>query len=901
MSKHIRIVAAGKEVTLPPDFSLDIELVNPIFNNDVKSGSLPFSIELSKNRHLVKNIEDVKSDVRAMEVEHTPCLVYVDDVLYHSGEIEVSENQEIKDTLDASINSYIKSLDELVSDMDCQDVPVKDKIQIGEGLGELLADYKFRTQIVVAYQTKVTKARIVLVSEEDDDSRLENPKMDVPVIGFSVPVEYQESAQDVHHILVERDQNGPVVLHDFTNVSAPYPDKAFCNARVCYKHNRLQDENSSSGGVDEKNPLYVLDAKRPGTGVCFYVLYFLDCLFAHLGLSYSNERLMSVEDMKRLAFYTTRCECDIERKYPSIFPDDYDLNSVTEINKWLSERGETFGTSYLKEPEFKGRKPTYYPEAASGNVVSEKEITKIDFIFDHSPQLPSLNVYAGTEVSAIKGRKLIGFPPGTFPSSVPISNIVAMAYSAVGTVRANIMKMYANNKNFPETSVKDVIDSMWASFGVRFVLDSENKKVDAYYIRDVLRSDKAPRTLNCKVLSVTKKVEKVSGFRMRYAAESNPKDQSKNVRDGVRDYETAFNYLMSASPIVSETEGKSLQYEDVLSKGGSVADINCYVTPYTGNAYRWKVDKEAKTVGDARVNLFEVASYKGISKGDCSSRNEDFIVDVTSRFDPIIFSDVNGSLSAGAQDAENIYAAFVDEDMLNENDVCKITFAMGNALVDFPLEASILTLEKWDPSSSENGDSPLQHYDWGNSIAVMRGGGSDARIIYYDDNYDGFGNSKYRVVSGTYAMTSDSMDTYGNQYDYVPDESDESTDDFGDGERFSLKITAYKHDEQGNPLTDGQGNILCADDERDEHGNIVNKIRSRGLFDTFMAEYCHLMLNRKVYVVRALCEVAALTEIPSGWCDRWKVGDMVCWINKVKTHATVSAGLEEVELEVYCL
>ena len=54
---------------------------------------------------------------------------------------------------------------------------------------------------------------------------------------------------------------------------------------------------------------------RPQSGICFYVLYFLDCLFAHLGVSFDNSALMAVEDMRHLCFFTTHCKYDEEVKY----------------------------------------------------------------------------------------------------------------------------------------------------------------------------------------------------------------------------------------------------------------------------------------------------------------------------------------------------------------------------------------------------------------------------------------------------------------------------------------------------------------------------------------------------------------------------------------------------------
>lgn len=77
------------------------------------------------------------------------------------------------------------------------------------------------------------------------------------------------------------------------------------------------------------DPYYILEADRMQSGICFYVLYFLDCLFNALGLNYDNEDLLSVGDMKRLCFFTTHCKYDIERKYPD--KTDYDFRTRLQL------------------------------------------------------------------------------------------------------------------------------------------------------------------------------------------------------------------------------------------------------------------------------------------------------------------------------------------------------------------------------------------------------------------------------------------------------------------------------------------------------------------------------------------------------------------------------------------
>lgn len=85
------------------------------------------------------------------------------------------------------------------------------------------------------------------------------------------------------------------------NVSDPWPIRPFCNVRLC---------------ASNENGYYkILGAKRPFSGVCFYVMYFLECLLKQLEFQADINQLTSMEDMARLAFFSTQCHVSYGREY----------------------------------------------------------------------------------------------------------------------------------------------------------------------------------------------------------------------------------------------------------------------------------------------------------------------------------------------------------------------------------------------------------------------------------------------------------------------------------------------------------------------------------------------------------------------------------------------------------
>lgn len=863
MNNHLAIRIKGRFLSLLPDTSVDIEDSNPYFNDVQETYSYSFEVPLDGNREVLGNVDDVQSDLRLVEHENNEMSILVDGIPLRNGKVATADDQEIADRVSISMCSNVRSLSDYFSDLECQDIPVIDKLQIGEMIGNVTASFTARCTLKTKNSGKTGFLSWSWERTRQDKGETKGDvELELPALGFSVPgicVEdsnhYSNGSNGEHDAANGKD---PTFLTRFTNVTDEYPKAKFCNARVCYMHYKENEDGTSSDIVDLSgtgenshfNPYLVLEADRPQSGVCFYVLYFLDCLFHYLkdyGISYDNQHLLSVADMKRLAFFTTKCKYDLERKIQN--KDDFDYKSLDQINRWLSSRN----TGARLEVKWEKSKSV-------GGLKYNGEFYKVG---DKLPDGTTLR-YADIEVSNV---------------SVD--------------VQANIMKMFANSQNFPEDSVQSIIDSLWASFGIRFFLDQESMVVTPRFIRDIFRDRDEPVVMHCTVISARKMSEKITGFRMSYSAESDRREQDANVTNGVRDYDTSYDYKDYRRIKSDET------YQQIITHCG-VSDMSLYVDKTTGNKYRVKVDGDATTQSEFHPVIFEVGQFKGVEIGDCSPEMEDFVEELSSGFQPVDFNDVNGRLekaagtdnqtevrsdqtgekayisSLNASDKEQVLAAFVSEDMWHEYCERRIQTAFGDDYVDMYLVETSRTKEAFDPESSDEGISPLQEYDWGTSIAVMRGGGTDATIQYYDYDYDGFGSAKWRMVPGVYGMSSDSIDCWGAVYDY-----NGTAPGVGDGERFSLKIRAYIND----PET---GEQLC-----DE------KVARRGLYDTFMAEYSHFLLNRKVVKLEVQCEVAELLNIQ--WAKRYRIGDYVGWINKINTHITGENGIESVTIEMYVL
>lgn len=216
--------------------------------NEQGTFSFPFELPYEENRHLFGSIGEPDGLTRLQELDGKSFELYFDDVLLYYGAVETNDEEEITDTIPLNFVSGNALLKDMIEGMKASDVEVKDKIYLGYTIERCRYEYNSGNQF-----TEVSKP------------------LDTDVF----------------------------MVYENANVTYPYPSKPYCNVRICY-----QPENS--------NGYKMLSAERPWSGVCFYVAYFLDCLWKMLDLVVGRNDLLSYEDFNRLAFFTTKCEVDIE-------------------------------------------------------------------------------------------------------------------------------------------------------------------------------------------------------------------------------------------------------------------------------------------------------------------------------------------------------------------------------------------------------------------------------------------------------------------------------------------------------------------------------------------------------------------------------------------------------------
>lgn len=719
MSQGLALQIAGKWASLSEDASVSIECSSPVWGNG-SSFSFPFELDVESNRHIIGNADQITGESIYDALDGKKAVLYTLGIPVYYGIIKLDDEVEIADgKVEITLISGNLTFEEMIADMNCQDVELIDKIEIGQELRAIM--YTF------------------------SDLSTKQIEMNVGLKKFIVDV------------------NGA------TNISLPYPQKKYCNVDLC-----IQDKNA-------KDRKYIKIGAKPANGICFYLLYFLDCLFHKLQISVAENTIPSMEDMNRLALFSTACEYSTEVGGVSTLP--------------LADFGVTYAKALI----------------------------------------------------------------GGYVESAPEWSMAAESKKAEPLINT----MYATSKNFPDTKVSDVINGLKEAFGIVFIFDESSQQVRLLYTRDILRSDKVIK-LHADVYDAVKLEQRIDGFQLSYTA-------------GAED-DTAFHY--NDYKKVDDTKDYA-----TIRKSISPYDQTLYIDKKTGNAYRVKIDEESLEDSEKEMNpsYFEVAQFVPAQYGDCS--NEEWVEKKEIPFNPIILNDISIKKENSAEDVAPEYAVFLPVEMGDKKTISETSKIQGDLgqfsmtsggvghIIRVTQAKSTIKFNGYDYQDNGKG-SPINEYNAGFTLGILRPG-SDSQVVESEANYDGEGNSKYYFVATNAVFSSDSVDHYGNVYDYNGTEPD-GVDQTG---RFSLKPRAEKPNPDGGfyPITESYA-------------------QKRGLFNKFWAEYAYFVVNRNCVRITCHMELADLLNID--WITRYNIDGYVGFINKYR-YSVGSTGISEVEIELY--
>ncbi len=782
---------------LPEDASITITDTSEVFaSGDVWSHS--FRLNVRANAHIFGTSGDMHGSRLHEQVGRRRARLWVEGIALYYGYMRLDDEAEVDDegNVDVSFESGHKTFDEMIEGAKANQVPMMGDVQIGMAL----------------WRKRWTRYRVRLTAsvdgwEETDEDRLRKLTFSGTVthdgsewlqFGYDGESEGNSSQQYPRMVFpngsfADYGGDGPDEDADHVNTDSPYDDShPYCNVALCYQRTGYQKKNPDGSVYDDyssepeaQRGYEVMPANRVNSAPNFFVIYWIRALMKHLGIHIDENQMMDVEDLRRLFFVNTRC--------------------AYEEPESLSGTDRTRYGRYVQEDQ-QGRLVPEYIDSRR-NVRAEE------------------SGFTGENVRITWGAGVVL----SGKASVAVSDIEGWSdqdKSDYVSHNSFFHRAYATSDCFPDADVSEVIKAIETGFGVRFLFSDSYQRVRIVLLRNVFRGGDV-QEIACEVLTQGKKENCIRGFRMTYGDSEDTAFYYKGFADKLPHKKKLW--ADSSDRHDYSHWDLDADYAKLIHKI-SAFDKTCYVTGNTGNAFGIKVDKDAKRYDELHPSLFEYAGFMDAEDGDCTGE-EGTIETVQVGFAPAVMNDVNFEQERSNGDTTQRFALFVDESMRPRRpdlkdgkdyddprtvyDIDKLfgddspasgmksddgivkpgEFAITSDMyasrsgveaevrctpwgllpiscrIAFDIDGHInegyrlYLQDNFEPNDS--GVSPVETKDWGLTLGIMRGSGSDAYVGYTADPDDGEGNDTWEVVAGSNATVHpDTCDSYGNEWDY---------------------------------------------------------------------------------------------------------------------------------------
>lgn len=799
----------SKYAILPDDASISITDTSEIFGSgDIWSHSFTLNVHL--NAHIFGTSGELHGSRLHEQIDKRKARLWVMGLPLYMGYLHLADETDVSKNgdVDVTFESGRKTFEQMIDGGKANQVPLLNDVLIGMALWrerDVEVSVKAYLGFVVnANNTGTAKlpiwypypdssgstATTITFSNHTTKKATRYPRMVFPKGEFAT---YASGAA------------GAKVTVNQLNTDSPYDDShPYCNINLCYQKHGYPTVDGVTDYGSEEQELREYDtapANRVNSAPCFYVLYWLRCLMKYLGIRINENQMMGIEDMRRLFLVNTNCAYEE--------PKDFDRTGEDIDERYGSFTTYTDGAGNAKDYIAELLESTVDKEE-SANIpleVTEWEV-KDGNNFRPVPSGDPLDVQKAW-IWIMKQKTLTDEEKQEY-----IANNRFYHYA------------YATSDCFPDVDISEIISALENGFGIRFLFDNNYQNVRVVLLRNLFR-DQDTQNIKGDILSAEKSESNVRGFRMTYGKGD---EDTAFYYKGFADKLSSEKTLWADKSDTHDYSHWNLDasYQNLI-KNISAFDKTCYVTKNNGNAYGIKVDKDAKRYKDLHPSLFGFADYMDAEDGICSGEEES-VHEVNVGFTPAIMNDVNFDEERSTESTNQKFALFVDAEMRSRRpdledleppssyndsdavyDVNKIEnkqkklglFAINSDLITdsgielegtlraqsvlyprdgwvhfyvFKFQARSLESyinegirlylqDNYEPN--DDGVSPLETHDWGLTLGIMRGSGSDAYVNYMGDPDDNEGNSAWDIAPGSNVTAHpDTCDNYGRTWDY---------------------------------------------------------------------------------------------------------------------------------------
>lgn len=936
---------SSKFACLEPDASISVTKTSYVFGKgDV--WTYQFTLNVDANAHIFGTAGDLHGSRLHDQIDRRKARLWVEGLPLFLGYLKLGDEAEVdKDgNVDVSLESGHKTFDDLIEGAKANQVPLMDEVMFGValwrkryvniglkiGLSAVLGDGSTTEPQLLKHHPRMTKGDIAediipfFADGEDDNVAVQDyPRMVFPKGDF---------------ISLTAGKSGSF---DCLNVDQPYtedvngnPQHPYCNVALCYQkygYDKKQADGSLqpdySSEPEAQRGYEEMPANRVNSAPNFYVIYWLRCLMKHLGIHVEENQMLDVQDLCRLFMVNTKCAYKVPKHVRKTPTDDFDRR----IGRYQFQAGrrlvpEQFVPHSNSSDRWDNPKKLIKIEDCAFTVGDGYHVTEWSG--------PAIKGFVATtwEVAGLQDEQKADYERQNnylhdaiatsecFPD-VDISEVIKALEDGFGIrflfsddyqrVRIVLLRNLFRSRDVQEIKC-DVTEVTKTENSIRGFRMTYGESDDTHFYYKGF-ADKLPHKkelwqdnsdthdyshwdLNAVYKNL---LNRVSAFdKTCYVTPETGNAWGIKVDKNAKRYEELHPSLFEYAGFMDAEDG------DCTGEEETIDTITVGFKPAIMNDCNWENERSTGTE-EQRFALFvdEQMRPRRPDLGDLDAPK--------SYNDPDAFYDVDDSLYARDLTGYAFKKMMADDGIVKPGEFAITSdvyaqasglyadiyipvgpyggeegFVQGISIDGHANEGFRLYLQdNYEPN--DDGVSPIETHDWGLTLGIMRGSGSDAYVRYSPDPDDQEGNDTWEAKAGS-SITAhpDTCDNYGNLWDY-----NGTGGDVGDKEgRISLKLRAEKLNPYYDPtLPESSTNKRYLDIEDAD-------LRQRGLMDQFYKEYSLWRRKSRIANETVRMELAQLLAIDM--TKRVKVGDVTGFVKKMQYTISNKTGLGDVTMEI---
>ena len=818
----------SKYAVMPKDTVISLTDTSEIFaSGDV--WSLSFTLNAYANAHIFGTAGDMHGSRLHEQVDRRRARLWVEGLPLLLGYLRLDDEAEVdgEGNIDVSFESGQHTFDDMIEGAKANQVPMMGDVDIGMAL---LRERLVHLRVgLVAYAVFDNSYRSTSNGSDvyyEDGGRIETT---IP-FDVDGELETQAVQQYPKMVFPKGDftdiQRGGTEHVNRLNTDVPYtednngvPTYPYCNVALCYQKYGY-DKKAEDGTVmpfyneepEAQRGYEYMPANRVNSAPNFYVIYWLKALMKHLGIYIEENQMMDVEDLRRLFFVNTKCayEVPLTEKIRNGYSERYGKYHFHGSGSIVPERlGERRETIKLEDTALKA---------------TNMEVGHIRWYdIDNPPKVDHMNVYVADirewdqmEKDAYRHENGILHKAYATSECFPdtdIKEVISALENGFGIrflfsddyqrVRIVLLRNIFQGRDVQDIGCDIISDSKMENSIRGFRMTYGNTEDTQFYYKGfadklphkkpyfIDDSDKHDYSKFDLTADYGELITKISAFdKTCYVTPENGNAYIIKIDKDAKRYDELHPSLFEGAGFMDAEDG------DCSGEEETIETVTLNFAPAIVNDVNFEDERDGKATGGDRqrfalfvdaamrprredlkdlpndsqpgVKSYDDANatydtdklYEMYGPGSANPMTGDGGIVKPGEF--AITSDINvekkhlqvnipsGQLSGWIYDQRGVYDSF------------HVSFDVSGHINE---GYRLYLQDNFEPN--DDGVCPVETKDWGLTLGIMRGSGSDAYVEYMGDPRDEEGNDTWELTPGSSATAHhDTCDNYGGEWDY---------------------------------------------------------------------------------------------------------------------------------------